>query len=159
MAVYISLSLAAKYNDRIAFKFDEFATVLRFNSDSVRSLLTNEKLRLLEYEILTKLNFKIGDSSEEKAQQISRGHETLLKVFPATHSKSEVTSQVQAVALFFTQLTLLSKSALVFSTDDVALASGYMALKLYERKSGQSGIITHELFKSILATVSPDQFS
>jgi ethanolamine utilization microcompartment shell protein EutS len=60
------MSLAAKYNDRIAFKFDEFAGALRFEGDlaNVRSALTNEKLRLVEYEVLSKLHFKIGDSNE-----------------------------------------------------------------------------------------------
>lgn len=161
IAVYVSMSLAAKYNDRIAFKFDEFSEALRFESDfaNVRAVLTNEKLRLIEYEILSKLNFKIGDSTE--ASQISRGHEILLKVFPSAGSQqTEVTNQVRSASLLFAKLTLISKSALVFSTDEIALGSAFMALKLYERKSGQSELITKDLFNNIITSLAPEgQFS
>lgn len=67
IAVYLSLSLAARYNDRVSFKFEDFAESLKFEGAAVRSLLASEKLRLLEYEILSKLNFMVGDSASETA--------------------------------------------------------------------------------------------
>jgi hypothetical protein len=81
-------------------------------------------------------------------------------MLPSATGKSEVTSQIQLVAMLFAELTLISKSALVFSTTEIAVASAYIALKLYERKSGQSELITKDLFNNILTSATPEgQFS
>ena len=66
----MSLSIAAKYNERVAFKFAEMAHSLKFEAPTelLMSLIHPESLRMLEFELLRKLNFRIGDAAEEENQ-------------------------------------------------------------------------------------------
>ena len=74
---YMSLSVAAKYNERVAFKFAEMSHSFKFEVPHVllMNLIQPESLRMLEFELLRKLNFRIGDAAE--VQQVSRIYETV----------------------------------------------------------------------------------
>lgn len=72
--VYISLSLAAKYTERIAFRFSEFLHPLRFHTEmkELEQILTPTVLRNLEFDVLQRLDFKVGDSHLSIDQQYSQ---------------------------------------------------------------------------------------
>jgi hypothetical protein len=57
------MSLAAKYTERISFKFKDFAETLGFNQAQA-SFMTIDILRAQEVEILTRIGFRVGDSAE-----------------------------------------------------------------------------------------------
>lgn len=64
LAVYLSLSVSAKYNEHIAFKFTEMASSLRFEApqEYIKTVLTSDALRVNEFELMRQLQFKVGDS-------------------------------------------------------------------------------------------------
>lgn len=63
LAAYMSLSLAAKYSERVAFKMSTAA--VQFSSTSQHeTVLTPMNLRLMEFELMQRLNFKVGESAE-----------------------------------------------------------------------------------------------
>ena len=79
LTVYMSLSMSAKYNDRVAFTIMEVATTLNFNlkTDVLLSYLTAETLRKCEFEVLQRLNFQVGEGCHPSDKQYSSVHDLI----------------------------------------------------------------------------------
>lgn len=71
LQVYLSMSIASKYEDRVAFTFEEVAPALKFEAGSqISNVLKPDILRACEGEILKKLTFRVGDHQSTRYSTI-----------------------------------------------------------------------------------------
>lgn len=81
----MSLSLAAKYSERVAFKMSTAAVQFSFtspvaaaaDSSPKETVLSPMNLRMMEFELMQRLNFKVGESSNGP-NKTSMSHERVL---------------------------------------------------------------------------------
>jgi Cyclin, N-terminal domain len=90
LLAYMSLSVASKYDEHVAFKFSDLLPQMKFDAPTeiLEVILTPQNLRGLEGDLLRKLNFKIGDASEPSHMQYSRVHDKLMSAIPGVFTET-----------------------------------------------------------------------
>jgi hypothetical protein len=65
MIVHLAFSLALKYNERVVPMFEDIAKKLRFEAPTslLIGIMTPDALKKIEYEMLQRLNFRIGEGA------------------------------------------------------------------------------------------------
>jgi putative NIF3 family GTP cyclohydrolase 1 type 2 len=106
--IYLSFSIASKYNDREVPTIGQFCKELKFQApfESIKSALTPENLRKAEFEVLGKLGFKVGEGNMQENEQIMRIHEKIISIMKAKSLTEGLNSniltpkKVQEIALY-----------------------------------------------------------
>lgn len=136
------MSIASKYEDRVAFTFEEVAPVLKFEAGShISNVLKPETLRACEGEILKKLTFRVGDHQTTRYSaihdNIRLGASRAFKGFKLDEKSLAVMEfWLTTVATYLASLFLLTQPGLRFSAEEITSASLYLGTKLIEKKTG-----------------------
>ena len=105
MLVYLGLSIASKYNERVAFKFTDMTSTLRLEQKSEQEMKP-ETLRMLESETMRILSFQVGDAEAPDGMQYSRVHEKIsealfdMKLVEGPNSQT-ITAKVNEASQYF----------------------------------------------------------
>ena len=106
--------------------------------------MTPQIMRDTELQVLRRLGFKIGEGSLEEIDQIMRIHEKIItfvetsSILKMSEISEKSSNQIKETAIFLASYSIIMQKYFKSTANaaEIACASLFMSLKVFEKKSG-----------------------